>query len=172
VDRREQILKRLLVILQSLTMFGTVGTTGPPVRLVARNYKLSDYSNTPALLLMDGTETVPDPAPVRARPDAIPPGVAQSIARMYPQMFVVLDDRTPANLNSGEDINAWRAALIILLGNDTVLRGLVTGSGKVDYLGTETDYQTGSTMDGRGQLNIAIDYPVSMDELASATTRR
>lgn len=165
MDRRELILQRLLVILQGITGFGTV----TKINLVARNYKLADYASmTPALILLDGSETTPLAlvAPVRARPDA-PTVMRPALARMLPQMFVVLEDRTPENVNSGSDINAWRALTVSLLAVDTTLRDLVTGSGKIDYIGMDTDMQTGSTMDGRGQLHIAIEYPVNMDELTA-----
>jgi hypothetical protein len=169
MDRRERILQRLLVIMQSITSFGTIGPPNKPIQLVARNYKLADYTaKTPALLLLDGSETTPPAsiAPVRARPDATTL-MRPALARMLPQMFILLDDRTPENVSSGSDMNAWRAKMVTLLATDTALRDLVTGSGKVDYIGMDTDMQTGSTMDGRGQLHIAIEYPVNMDEIAT-----
>jgi hypothetical protein len=167
MDRRELILQRLLAIMQGVTAFGSVGPPTRPIRLVARNYKLADYTTyTPALILLDGSETTPPTAiaPVRARPDAVTL-MRPALARMMPQMFCVLDDRTPENINTGSDINAWRCLMVSLLAVDTGLRDLVGGSGKVDYIGIDTDMQTGSTMDGRGQLHIAIEYPVDMDEL-------
>src|SRR5215467_9696655 len=108
MDRRELILQRLLAIMQGVIAFGSIGPPDKPIRLIARNYKLADYANsTPALILLDGSETTPPTAiaPVRSRPDAMV-HMRGSLARMLPQLFVVLEDRTPENVDCGADINA------------------------------------------------------------------
>jgi hypothetical protein len=107
-DRREQILARLLQILEAQK---------PNAKTVARNEVLMDDDAKPALLLLDGNEEADDSDP-RRRSNTAPRRVT-----MAPEIFIAVSG-TPEEV--GSTLNAWRARLLKAFQTDADLLALTS----------------------------------------------
>ena len=157
VGTREQILDRVLAVLGSIS----------GVRDCARNR--ADYTddNLPAIILLDGAETMLSPI-VPQKSVLMPP----ALMRLRPEIFVILpkrDDVTNATVDGvpapvGPELSFWRDAVLSALINDAALvgdggrtsGGLLTTSGQIVYQGCSTDMASGRTL--WGQLQVFIDF--------------
>jgi hypothetical protein len=149
-DRRELILVRLKEILESIADGKTV----------ARNRGEFEERHRPAYVLLDGSE-VTDPA-ARNRGRQV---VIKNLVQMQPQIFFLADIQKPDNETIGTLINTERVKIIKAIGEDQQLRSIVGTNGGIDYLGCETDMETGRSMQGEIQLNFEITYVLNPSEL-------
>ena len=143
IDKRETILSRTLYVLSQLTGIETV----------ARNRGLMDNDMRPAAVLMDGDEIFRLTGDRRGRQMMSP-----TLITARPQVFVVLKNRKPQNVETGEDLNAFRVALIELMATDGVLLELIGTNGNMSYEGCETDLKSGGAAEGSMRLDFAITY--------------
>lgn len=151
-DRREEILAQLFAVLGDIDGAETV----------VRNRAEFTTDLRPVICQLDGNETVTTRQNRSGRDAA---QVTTSMVRLEPQIFVLLKSQKPKNLSVGQDLNAFRSAILKAVGTDATLLSLVTANGSIEYDGCQTDLQTGSTVEGEMQLNIRFLYPLNIKEL-------
>jgi hypothetical protein len=155
LDKRETILERML------TLLGTVNSTTPPLN-VFRNRAEIPTDKLPALVLLDGKEVLKNPAMPHTRGGAVVPGIFD----LTPQVFIVLRPRDDINNTGvGEELSGLRMQVLKAFIQDDNLRALLGSNGELNYLGHETDLQTGSTVLGQMQLNFQLSYVFDPNDL-------
>lgn len=151
IDKRELILKTLFEILEFMK-------TNPPdgvetFQTVARNRGLHDQDARPVAILMDGDEVSRLDGDRRGRQRMSP-----ELITLKPQIFIVLKNRKPKNVLTGEDLNAYRIAIIRAIAQDVELLELVGTNGNLAYNGCETDLKSGQLAEGQMKLDFLITY--------------
>jgi hypothetical protein len=155
LDKREAILERML------TLLGTVNGTTPPLN-VFRNRAEIPIDKLPALVLLDGSEALKFPNMPHTRGGALVPTVFD----LKPQVFIVLRPRDDINnVGVGEELSGLRIEVLKAFIQDDELRGLLGANGEINYLGHQTDLQTGSTVLGQMQLNLQLSYVFDPNDL-------
>lgn len=155
-DKREAILQRMFAILCSVA--------GPPVvdgqLCVFRNRGEVPVEKMPALVLLDGREEIRISAHLKG-------GIlAPTLFTLQPQVFVILKPReTIDNDGIGEELSDYRVRLLKAFGSDEELIGMLGSNGEMQYLGHETDMQTGSTMLGQMQMLFSLTYVLNPKDL-------
>lgn len=149
MDKRELILLRIKAILEAVP-----GITG-----VFRDRGEFPDDKRPVVVLLDGAEIklLGPEALGRSRPGEN--RVAPSIMSLRPQIFFI--DKVKAKRDSeeyGPELSAWRVRLLKALMQDPQLIALVGPNGDIEYLGSDTDMQTGRSMEGELQINFAFRY--------------
>jgi hypothetical protein len=150
IDKREQILAQLKVILD-----GVLTANPTLVKTVVRNRQLLKNESRPAIVLLDGDETVRlsmDRKFGRAQ------GFAPQIMQMRPQVFIVAEEGRPNNSELGPADNALRVAIISAIHNDDTLKTLYGANGALIYNNTVTDMKSGGAVTGLMMLDFAINY--------------
>jgi hypothetical protein len=142
-DKRELILSRLFEVLQEVDGVVTA----------VRNRGLLKNERLPAVVLLDGDESSVRAGEGRGRVSMSPATV-----RMRPQIFFLLEVRTPQNVNVGQDLNAKRVEIIRRVAQDDELRQLVGSNGDITYFGCVTDLKSGNSVQGELQIDIAFTY--------------
>lgn len=150
-DTREAILVRLEQLLGGLT-----GLKG-----AYRNRVDFENVDLPVAFLLDGSEELAmEPPPMKSV--LMPP----SIFSLKPEIYVVLERRdTSANdtikgvyAPIGPAVSAYRMLILDLIRNDQTLISLLTTSGQITFLGSQTDMQNGATVWGRLQMLFEFRY--------------
>jgi hypothetical protein len=148
-DKREAILQRMFAIL--------AGVSGPAVVdgqvSIFRNRGEVPVEKLPALVLLDGREEI--------RLSASGKGgiLAPTLFTLQPQVFVVLKPREDVNNDGiGEELSDYRMRLLKAFTSDDSLLALLGSNGEIQYLGHESDMQTGSTMLGQMQMMFSLTY--------------
>lgn len=144
-DVREAILLRLLAV-----------ATGLGYASAVRNRALRDNDQRPAIIVLDGDETpaLQYSTAKRGRGMQMTP----VIMRMSPELYVLLKEDRPTNMNVGEDLNAKRIVLVAAIAEDAQLRTLVGSNGAIVYNGCTTDLKSGSALTGQMRLDFAFNY--------------
>jgi hypothetical protein len=148
IDKREMILQRMLAILQGIA--AAVTTDAPTV---FRNRGEVPAEKLPALVMLDGRETIAIPATGKG-------GIkVPTVFTLQPQVFVVLKP-TPDSSNEGigETMSAYRMKLLKAFSSDDTLFALLGSNGEIQYSTLETDMQTGSTLLGQFQMMLTLTY--------------
>jgi hypothetical protein len=163
-DRRELILERVYDLLSELTipiLGGPVPAkiTSIPAGNIVRNQNELDKAKVPGIILLDGDE-VKDPRQQRPERGMVENGVPDSIMRMTPEIYVVLDVRDRTNENVGEDLNAARLAILGAVLPDLTLQSIVGGNGNIVYDGCVTDLAKNRQMKGQLGISITFNYPL------------
>jgi hypothetical protein len=156
VDRREQILLRLLAILN-----GMVQSTPPIVVTVVRNQDLRKDEDRPGLVLLDGDEfnSLSDNAKRGRRS-----GMAPQLMTMSPQVFILMNEQRPSRETIGPDTNALRIKIVNAVSSDEQLAALYGANGSI-YLNTvTTDMKSGGAVTGSMLLDFRITYPLIPNE--------
>jgi hypothetical protein len=149
-DTRELILSRIMIILEDLD--AVIHGETDQFTTIARNRGELTPDERPALVLFDGGEVVNEGFLGKR-------GAAARLVTMTPQVAVVLDDRQPVNLDTGQDLNAMRGPLIHAISTDAELQTLVGANGSIDYAGQDTDLAWNLPLDGTHVHSFAIVYP-------------
>lgn len=162
-DRRELILERVYDLLSELTIPILGGpapssVTSIPAGHIVRNQNELDKTKVPGIILLDADEVK---SPRQQLPDRgqVENGVPDSIMKMTPEIYVVLDVRDRANTNVGEDLNAARMAILATILPDRTLQSIVGGNGNIVYDGAVTDLARNRMMKGQMGLSITFSYP-------------
>jgi hypothetical protein len=150
-DRREQILARLLAILES------VGG----VRVAVRNRGELPPAKRPAVILLDADEIARTAPPQqRGRLTMMP-----NLVDMSPEIYVVMDQREPQNESIGEDMNALRIAIMKAIMSDDPLAAILGSNGDIQYNGCETDMASGRSLEGQMHIRMTFTYALRPSEL-------
>ncbi len=148
IDKRETILLRILTVLTDMD----------DIEAAYRNRAEFPTTKMPLAVVLDGNEQRVTQTRGRGQPPAL--------VRLLPQIFVIIKPRTEANNEgAGEELSVLRTHVLAALFTDMTLRGLLGENGCVEYLGCETDMQTGSSMEGQMKIDLAFEYMLDMDEL-------
>jgi hypothetical protein len=143
-DVREQILARIKVIAE--------GVDG--IAEVVRNVIALNTLRRPGIILLDGDEDVQTS---RGNPPARG-GIAPAIVAMSPQLWIVMEEKRPTNVNLGPEINAFRWALLQAIAGDADLKALIGSNGDLAYSGATTDLKSGAANSGQMRLDFTINY--------------
>lgn len=157
IDRREEILVRLLALL------GTVELDGYAVENVFRNRGVFPEDKRPAIALLDGSEDVAlSGAPKSSRQS----GPVPYLMSLKPFIHVALLRREITKADElGPELSAFRRGIIAAVFYDSQLLDLVTTNGVIEYLGSQTDMESGSAMQGELRLDFAFRYPLNPMDL-------
>jgi hypothetical protein len=154
-DKREAILQRMFAILGTIT--GPAVVDGQPS--IFRNRGEVPPEKLPALVLLDGREEI--------RLSASGKGgiLTPTLFTLHPQVFVVLKPSEDINNDGiGEELSDYRMRLLRAFTTDEDLIAMLGTNGEVQYLGHETDMQTGSTMLGQMQLRFSLTYVLNPND--------
>jgi len=155
-DKREAILQRMFTILQTINGIAVVEGES----CVFRNRGEVPAEKLPALVLLDGREEI--------RISASGKGgiLAPTLFTLLPQVFVILKPRDGvSNDGIGEELSSYRIKLLKAFTSDDSLIGMLGSNGEIQYLGHETDMQTGSTMLGQMQMLFSLTYVLNPNDL-------
>jgi hypothetical protein len=155
-DKREAILQRMLAILTTITGPAVVDGTVS----IFRNRGEVPVEKLPALVLLDGKETI------RLSTSGKGGILAPTVFTLEPQVFVVLKPREDVNNDGiGEELSDYRIKLLKAFTSDDSLLAMLGSNGEINYLGSETDMQTGSTMLGQMQMLFTLTYVLNPSDL-------
>ena len=148
IDRREQILARLLVI-----------ATGIPGITTAVRNKFGGLNETDldAIAICDGEEQGDERDPENTRPTNAP-------RRIVMMPSIEISAAGPPE-TVGTTINGYRAKLVKGICSDATLISLCTDRTGIRYLGCQSGAGLGSTMDANMVLQFAFTYRLFPDEL-------
>lgn len=153
IDRREEILSRLLEIISDV----------PGVVSAVRNREAVSGDKRPAVIMHDAAE---ESAGLENRPR----GNTKDIIVLSPQIYILMG--APAT-DIGTLINGMRRILIPLILADATLRDLcatpvgANRGGDIRYSGCGLDTTTGETREARLELKFEFDYVFDLAELQS-----
>lgn len=145
MDRREQILARLLVLAR---------VSG--INAAYRNKPQLNENDLDVIVIYDGDEMSDERDP-EVRPTNAPRRVS-----MTPSIEIIAGG-APEDI--GTKVNGYRAKLIKAISTDATLIGLVNDRQGIRYLGCLSGSGLGSTMDANMVLNFAFAYRLFPDEL-------
>lgn len=148
-DRREAILARLKVVLETISGLQ-----------VFRNRGELTEDKRPGIMLFDGDELADERAFDRGRLAKAPNRV-----KLTPQVYLLLQQRKPDNFEVGSDISNWRILILKAVLLDTSLQTIVGSVGEIHYDGCVTDLGRGRAMDGELGLQFTFTYPLIPSEL-------
>jgi hypothetical protein len=138
VDRREEILNRLEVILPAV----------PGVVSFFRNEVKAPEGKLPAVILLDGDEMADEAAFGRGRP-----ANAITVMTMMPEIYIIVMEGD----DLGTRLNELRTRVKHAILNDAQLLALAK-DGDVRYEGMQTALALGRSMAGEAGLNFSIAY--------------
>jgi hypothetical protein len=149
VDKRELILLRLCA---------SIGAT-PGVAAVYRDRGDFPTDKLPLAIVLDGIERKILGSEALGRTTPGSRRVSPSIMGLNPQIFFVLRPVPQREADTlGPLLSDWRAKLLKAILADQQLLSLVGPNGDIEYLGSETDMQTGRSMEGQLQINVQFRY--------------
>lgn len=149
-DTRELILARVSAITVEVAGFVSA----------VRNRGLLKTEHRPATILLDGDEF-----PVlthggrqnRARSGRMM-ALTPSIMQLRPELYVLLPETRPTNVEIGPVLNQHRVNLCKAIGEDEQLRMLCGSNGDIIYNGCATDLKSGSALTGQMRLDFYYNY--------------
>lgn len=169
VNRKELILRRMLAVYRTVPGLKQVDGHGS----AWRNRGLLPNEWRPGIILLDGSLRIRQNTTVglktnRSYMDDISSRVVPAEMTLLPQTFILLQVReNQDNEGVGEELSQFETSLLAMLMHDDELWDLLGGggSGNIEYRGNDTDMQTGSSMEGQMQLEVALTYPFDPAEL-------
>jgi hypothetical protein len=147
IDRREQILARLLVI----------ATAVSGISAAYRNKPVLNENDLDVVVIYDGDEQGDERDPANTRPTNAPRRII-----MQPSVEIIAAGPPEA---IGSTINGYRAKLIKAICTDPTLIAVVNDHFGIRYLGCLTGSGLGSTMEANMVLNFEFAYRLAPDEL-------
>ena len=166
LDRRQQVLSRLYALLADMTIPLAGGDNGAtaiiPGNIVLNRNELPG-NLVPGLILLDGDE-VKDRSKPQPDRGLVENMVPTQVMRMTPEVYIVLDTRTPKNKNVGDDLNTARIAILAAIMTDATLQSIVGGNGNIWLDGSVTDLARGRQMKGQMGLSFTFQYPLIAGE--------
>lgn len=168
-NRREAILLRILAVLETVEGVAEVDDE----KSVFRNRGQVADEKRPAIVLLDGSlrlrsNTTPSGGRNRNFTDDGESGLLPGEYTLVPQIFVLLPLAPNSdNEGQGELLSVFEINILAALSVDDELWELLGGRGNgiMEYRAMDTDMQTGSSMEGQMQLDVAFTYSFDPDEL-------
>lgn len=145
MDRREEILERLLAVAKSV----------PDIRSATRNHVVESEAKLPAIVLVDGDEQASEGNFGRGRP-----AVAPVLTWMRPELHILV---IAGRAEVGPRLNVLRRRLIRAVLGDETLRQLCA-NGEMRYEGCATAFADGRALAGEMQVIFAFQYLVTMTD--------
>lgn len=149
-DTRELILARVAALTVEVAGFVSV----------VRNRALLKTEKRPACILLDGDEF-----PVLThggRQNRAHSGrmmmLTPSVMQMRPELYVLLPEDRPTNVDIGPLLNQKRVDLCKAIAEDDALRMLIGSNGDIIYNGCATDLKSGSALTGQMRLDFFYNY--------------
>ena len=146
VDKREDILARLLVVVGAVT----------GVTTALRNQTPVSESKLPAVVVFDADELGVNEDPERRVPAALRRVV------MSPQIFILVQDDTAA---VGKTLNDLRASVVKAILTDAALIDITHDNVGIRYEGCLTGLALGRKIEGQMALNFSFTYILNAAEL-------
>lgn len=167
-DTCELIRARSFAVLGALEGLGTWAGPSGPEPACWRNRTDLDLPMTPAVLFLDGSDSSVVDAYGHAKP-----GIPHNLMRLRPQIiFVSPRGKNPGNLNIGGTglamgpyLASWRVNIVKALARDDTLLHLLGDDGQIEYLGHETDFVLGASMNGGMLVDVAMTYVFDTEDL-------
>jgi len=154
-DRREELLVRLLDVLQS--------NEAAPLLTAFRNRADLTSMERPCAILLDGVEQSTGSL---TRKSGRGPDRRVDIIEMRPQIFLFLRNRPESQASErGPELNSYRIGIINAVVNDQELIELVGSNGGIFYRGCDTDMQTGEAVQGTMLFHFALQYILDPNDL-------
>ncbi len=145
-DVREDILARLLVVVAAI----------PNIRSAARNNVEIPEDQQPHAFIFDGDEDSDGASDIASGR----PGRRSYLVRMTPEIVI---GQQAAEV--GSELTTFRRELIKRVLNDTELNELVGGNGAIRYLGCQTHFSWGRTLQGELHAQFMFKYALKIEEL-------
>jgi hypothetical protein len=150
IDVREDILARLLEVVASI----------PNIRSAQRNNTEIPEDQLPAALVFDGDEETDDASDLSMRPANRP-----TLVRMQPEIVIA----EQAN-EVGSELTTLRRELIKRVLTDIELNEQIVktgrfGNGAIRYLGCQTDFGWGLSLQGALRAQFMFKYSLKIEEL-------
>lgn len=140
-DKRELILQQVLAVLARVGTGWAAAENGE--QSVFRNRAELPPDKLPALVLLDGRESIKSKPGWSSSTGLVPGQTAPSIYVLEPQIFIVLKPRdTIANEGVGPELSMMRSKVLTAMLDDENLGALLGSNGDIAYIGHETDLQT------------------------------
>lgn len=168
VDRRQDIINELVALLTGLLptiiLTGTQGTPGvmSPEGFVHNRNQLPK-GLVPGIILLDGDDLLGPPPPQQS--GRAPPQIAPQIMRFKPEIYVVLDERIPNNVNVGEDLSICRQAILSAIWTDKTLISITGPNGRITFDAIVTDLARNRPMEGQMGISPSFYYPLLPGEI-------
>ena len=147
MDKREQILARLVTVAQGL----------PSVSTVTRNSDEISEHKRPAIAIFDADETADDRAEQQGHP-----GQASNLIEMTPEVLILLG---AAPETVGTALNELRAQLVKAVLTDQALIELAGPNGRVRYTGCTTHLGHGRSMEAAMGIQFSVAYVLRPEQL-------
>ena len=147
MDKREQILRRLVAITTAL----------PEIKTVVRNQDEVSEHKRPAIAVFDADESVEEAVDRRDHP-----GHAPTLLTMSPEVLILVGGQ-PQTV--GTTLNALRSQLIKAVLADAELIGLAGANGRVAYIGCSTHLGHGRSMEGAMAVHFSFAYVLRPESL-------
>lgn len=89
-----------------------------------------------------------------------------AIMELVPEIFLIIKPKVLNKASEyGPEISGWRMKVLKAIVLDAALLALLGANGSIDYRGTDTDMQTGRSMEGQMQFNFAFRYVLNPSDL-------
>jgi len=169
-DRRQAILTQVFTLLSGLTieLSETNAANNLPISIpagnIVRNRNVLPKQLVPGIIMCDGDE-INDPRIQRKERGSTETGVPPQVMKMTPEIYVVLDERKPGNVNVGEDLNLARLAILAVLLPDRTLQAITGTNGDILYDAAVTDLARNRAMEGQLGLALTFSYPLLPSEV-------
>jgi hypothetical protein len=147
MDKREQILARLVALAKAL----------PGVSTVARNSDEISEHKRPAIAIFDADETADERAEQQGHPAQAP-----NLIVMTPEMLILLGAR-PESVGSA--LNDLRAKLVKAVLTDQALIELAGPNGSLRYTGCTTHLGHGRSMEAAMGIQFSVAYVLRPEQL-------
>lgn len=149
IDRREQLMIRLMAILNTVD----------GIRTVVRNRGLMRDEQRPAIVLLDGDESVRLQG--SARSDSL---LHPTTNTSSPEIYVLMNEMRVNNKDAddvgvGTFLNQYRVAILGAINASAELRSLLGPNGRIQYRGAVTDLKSGGALSGEMRMDFSFDYP-------------
>lgn len=154
-DKREDLMVRLKAIAETVTGIETV----------QRNKGLLRDDKRPAIVILDGDESVSLLTPARSNSA----GMSKTLNTAKPEIYVLLKEYRPNNesdsaVNVGTMLGALRKEVVKKIATDSALLALLGPNGKMQYTGCVTDLKSGSALSGEMRLDFSFSYVFDPNE--------
>jgi len=157
-DVRDLALKRVFTILGTL---GFVTTWRNRADIEPLNPE-TKQPQLPAAVLLDWKEN----RRVSTRGKALGTQFPPTLMDLTPEIWVVLMPKeNQTNEEIDQEITTWRRNIVVAIRDDDSLIALLGNSGEIEYLGMETDMQSGGPMEGSIRFDFSFSYMFDPDDL-------